>query len=262
MLTAIQDFMRDSFGLPGTETLGTVQVGELTLWIEPGPLAMLVAVARGSAPHDLETLLPETLEAIHPEQRQALLAFNGDSAPFATARPHLEACLLTQSLPPPRHVSPVVWAVCALLLLGLGLWGVSTIRLNQRWAHYVDTLQANPGLVVTSAGKRNGKFWLVGLRDPLAADPLQLLHQAELDPDAVSSHWNRIIPSTQALCWPERGRSWIPRRPSPSISITTRYQPREPLPTVGLSRRAERCEPDPPSSVSKPTSSLMRQGRN
>jgi outer membrane protein OmpA-like peptidoglycan-associated protein len=36
---------------------------------------------------------------------------------------------------------------------------------------------------------RHGKFWLVGLRDPLAADPLQLLRQTELDPHAVDSHW-------------------------------------------------------------------------
>ena len=40
MLTAIQDFVQDSFGTKAEEGLATLQVGELTVWIEQGPKAI------------------------------------------------------------------------------------------------------------------------------------------------------------------------------------------------------------------------------
>jgi OOP family OmpA-OmpF porin len=39
MLTAIQDFVRDSFGADETESLKTMAFGNQTIWIETGPRA-------------------------------------------------------------------------------------------------------------------------------------------------------------------------------------------------------------------------------
>jgi len=53
MLTAIQDFVHDSFSSRRSDELETLQVGDLTVWIEQGPLAILAGVIRGNAPSDV-----------------------------------------------------------------------------------------------------------------------------------------------------------------------------------------------------------------
>ena len=89
MLTAIQDFMQDSFGGAEGESLDTVEYGDRTLWIEQGPQAILAGVVRGNAPRELKTVFQEALESIHFEMREALVLFPGrcvvfyrDSSPF------------------------------------------------------------------------------------------------------------------------------------------------------------------------------------
>jgi OOP family OmpA-OmpF porin len=53
----------------------------------------------------------------------------------------------------------------------------------------VERLRAEPGIVVVSAGKQGGKYFVAGLRDPLAADPFALQQEAQLDPARVISQW-------------------------------------------------------------------------
>src|SRR5919106_958029 len=96
MLTAIQDFVRDSFHVEEVETLETMRVGELSVWVEQGPFAILAAVIRGNAPQDLRTTLQATLEKIHLEKGRALENFQGDTSTFESIRPELEDCLLSQ----------------------------------------------------------------------------------------------------------------------------------------------------------------------
>jgi hypothetical protein len=94
MLTAIQDFVKDSFGITEGQALQSMHVGDLTIWIEKGACTVLAAVIRGNPPEDLRIVLEEAIEKIEFEQRQALTSFKGDSAPFLVIRPHLESCLL------------------------------------------------------------------------------------------------------------------------------------------------------------------------
>ena len=96
MLTAIRDFVADSFKVEEDEGLETIRVGELTVWIEQGPLAILAVVIRGNAPQSLRLLIQETLENIHSAYVEVLESFGGDTAPFEEARPALEACLVSQ----------------------------------------------------------------------------------------------------------------------------------------------------------------------
>ena len=51
-------------------------------------------------------------------------------------------------------------------------------------------MRAQPGIVVTEAGKRDGKFVVTGLRDPLAIDPRSLLGEAGIDPARVVAHFD------------------------------------------------------------------------
>ena len=180
MLTAIQDFMRDSFGGAEGETLGTVEYGDRTLWVEQGPQAIIAGVVQGSAPRELRTVFQEALESIHFEMSDALASFQGDTSLFVAIRHHLEACLQQQFKPEEaRRSSRGVWLIGAVLLLALGAWSYVSIRAYQRWTACLQTLRDQPGIVVLTAEKRRGDYFLSGLRDPLTRDPLEVPEVAQ-----------------------------------------------------------------------------------
>ena len=96
MLTAIKDFVQDSFGAQKEDSLETLRVGERSVWIEQGPHAFLAAVIRGNPPRDYVTTLCETLEEIHINHKEQLQNFSGDSTPFNDTQYLLEKCLQAQ----------------------------------------------------------------------------------------------------------------------------------------------------------------------
>ena len=193
MLTAIQDFVHDSFATPQGDELETLQVGELTVWIERGPLAVLAAVIRGNAPQDLRLVLQETLERIHLQFGQALSAFQGDASPFEDTAPLLEDCLEAhydtgQDATSRRRITPLT-VIVSLLVIGLLVWGFFWLRDKRRWDGYVERLRNEPGIVVSESGTREGKRFLSGLRDPLARDPNSVMQEFQINPNDVVSHW-------------------------------------------------------------------------
>lgn len=194
MLTAIQDFVHDSFSTQTEETLDTLQVGELTVWIEQGPQAILAGVIRGNAPNDFRTVFKEAIERIHMEQGEELRAFTGDASVFEPSRKYLEACLGAQyqegnqPREKRRGVSPVQ-VLGVVVLLALLVWGFFLVRDRLRWNDYLAKLKSEPGIVVTKAERGWFTHSIEGLRDPLASDPTNLLTAAKLDPEDVASRW-------------------------------------------------------------------------
>ena len=77
MLTAIQDFVRDSFGQGKDDGLESLQIGDLTVWIEQGSGAILAGVIRGAPPIELREVFQETLETIHAQFSELLQTFPG-----------------------------------------------------------------------------------------------------------------------------------------------------------------------------------------
>lgn len=190
MLTAIQDFVHDSFGAERTDALDSMHVGELTVWVERGSQAVLAVVFRGNAPGELRRLMQDALDSIHVEQREALERFAGDTTPFAATRPHLESCIQMQTESVTREKpSPLLFAALAAIVLALGLWLFFSIRDSRRWDGYVGRLNAEPGLVVVSSEKHGGKYHITGLRDPMAVDPAALLAGSNIDPSDVVFRW-------------------------------------------------------------------------
>ncbi|MEZ4585810.1 MAG: OmpA family protein [Gemmatimonadales bacterium] len=191
MLTAIQDFVSDSFGPQGSGgRLRTFSVGELTVMVEPGPHAVLAAVVRGQAPEGLLETLQATVESIHLDFGDALVEFEGDTAPFASAGDRLAECLetvLTTDRDDPSKRVWLVWAVPLVLLL-VG-WGWLRVRANQRWDAAVAAIDASPGLVVVEAARGFRRASLRGLRDPLAASPKALAAGFGLDTVALDDRW-------------------------------------------------------------------------
>jgi OOP family OmpA-OmpF porin len=221
MLTAIQDFVRDSFKGAGEQGVDTLRLGDLRLWCEAGPFAMLVAVIRGNPPEELRETLRNVLSRIHEERRQALESFDGDSSGLADVAAHLADCAALRQQGRSTRKAGFPWLVFLVSLLlvgtagGVGLWRweiaqeqariraenaleqarISAAELarraaeERRWSDYVDRLRAEPGLVVTEAGRRDGKFVVGGLRDPFAPDPAALLRESGVDPARVVSRW-------------------------------------------------------------------------
>ena len=196
MLTAIRDFAHDSFGGKEGEGLDAFQVGELTVWVEQGPLAILAGVIRGNPPQDLKAVFAETIERIHRDQVRDLEAFEGNAAPFERSRPLLEACLKVQRQPSaektpgvPERARTALKVALAVVLVGIGLLVFFTVRRNRRWNDYLARLGAIPGIAVTSSEGRGGKLIVKGLRDPLARDPAGMLASASLGPEDVVATW-------------------------------------------------------------------------
>ena len=50
-------------------------------------------------------------------------------------------------------------------------------------------LRAQPGIVITAIGERDGKWLVAGLRDPLAVDPQLVLRESAIEPARVVSQW-------------------------------------------------------------------------
>ncbi|MEA2777997.1 MAG: hypothetical protein QOF90_3403 [Acetobacteraceae bacterium] len=194
MLSAIQDFVRDSFSGAEHQGLDALRLGDFIVWSEPGPFATLVAVIRGKPPEGLHETLGNVLSRIHAERHHALENFDGDSTGFADIDAELNVCLALRQQAP-RRASGFPWlivpfgVIALLLLLLLAAWGSRRWQDERRWDDYVDRLRSQAGIVVTEAGSQGGKFLVAGLRDPLAVDPGLLLKETEIDPRRVVARW-------------------------------------------------------------------------
>jgi len=181
MLSAIRDFVHDSFKLKKEESLDMLRMGaDRTIWIEQGSLAVLAAVIRGTPPSELRLALRETLDTIHLEHGEALEAFDGDPALLESARPDLENCLQARTKPKPKKAFPLFWILFGVGIAVLGILIFFSIQGHRRSMRYLERLKAEPGIQVTSAEKRSGLYRIYGFRDPLAADPVELLTKEKL----------------------------------------------------------------------------------
>ena len=213
MLTAIRDFVQDSFRVPEQDSLDALKVGELSIWIEQGPGAILAAVIRGTAPPALRHVLQRSLETVHLQHAEALDAFQGQTDAFDATRPVLEECLATEYRPEARRRRRGGLILIGALLLAAAIWGAFVYRDYRRWNGYVQALRNEPGIVVISTGRRNGKYAVAGLRDPLARDPRELLQQSRIPPDDVVGSWEPyhallpgfVLPRANSILQPPAG---------------------------------------------------------
>jgi hypothetical protein len=63
------------------------------------------------------------------------------------------------------------------------------VKERQAWDRYRERLEKTPGIVVLKQGWSGGRFFITGLRDPLAPDPDTLLADEGLPPAMVDRQW-------------------------------------------------------------------------
>ncbi len=200
MLSAIRDFVRDSFSAEQSDSLDSLQMGDVQVWIEQGPHAVVAAVIRGQAPQQLRVALKEKLEEVHRRFPNELEKFDGNPVPFEAFRSELTACLTASYRnEKPAKGRPYVYVCVGVLGVLLASWFTFSALRNRQWARYVDELKQQPGIVVTSFDRANGRYRIQGLRDPLAADPEALLDQRKLDPRQAEFHWSAFYALDDAL---------------------------------------------------------------
>ncbi|RWC33619.1 MAG: OmpA family protein [Mesorhizobium sp.] len=196
MLSAIQDFVKDSFNEKEQSSLDTIRFGDLRLWSEVGPFATLVSVIRGNPPEELHEIIRDVLLRIHEESSEALEQFEGDSSQLAGVEAQLQTCVELKQEESNQGFPWLVAAVALLLLSLAGGWYFLSWQSAQRWQAYVSRwqayvsrLEAQPGIIVAEQQVRDGQFYIAGLRDPLGADPQSLLSGTQVDPARVHSQW-------------------------------------------------------------------------
>ncbi len=191
MLSAIQDFVRDSLGAEREDVLETIKIGDLTVLIEPGPDAILAAVVRGIPTADLSLTLKEIIEAIHLQYGHLLDDFEGDTEQLTPVLPLMRAGLLENYKRKER--SPYrLWFIAGVLFLLLSAWLLWGFRNYMLWNEYLETLRNEPGLVVTQTSWEKGRFIVEGLKDPMAVHPDSLLPGAFPD-DRVVGMWESYL---------------------------------------------------------------------
>jgi outer membrane protein OmpA-like peptidoglycan-associated protein len=187
MLSAIQQFVRDSFDSASQDTVGSMVVGEHEVWVEQGPDAVIAAVIRGHAPASYRLAMKETLEEIQQRFSSALESFKGDSAPFLAAEGQLNRLLearFREKESGKRKPRALIAASAVILALIVAWIGYSTY-LRIEWSRFLTAMRRQPGIVVISETKSGTQFHVRGFKDPLAPDPTSLIAQAGLDPANV-----------------------------------------------------------------------------
>ncbi len=188
MLTAIRDFVQDSFGAAQEDTLDTFQVGHRKVWIEHGAHAMLALVISGNPPVLLREMMRDVLDDIHVSNADKLHDFDGDTVPFDETRPILSGLLQIQFKTEESRRSLKGGIVIGMVLLFAG-WGlIHWLMERHKWSQFVDRLHAQPGIVLTDIKHRNGKRHLYGLRDPFAPLPAQLIDNTGISKKSVVFH--------------------------------------------------------------------------
>jgi hypothetical protein len=183
MLTAIQDFIQDSF-TGANEGLESVEIGARTLWVLRGPKATLAAVITGMAPRALRERFDTRLRELHLTYRKQLDAFDGDKGPLAGVEPLLQDCLTLEYRESAEAGggagSWLPWLIMGLLLLaGIGWLGWTQYAWQQRLEAARARLEQAPGIIVVDwqgTDKRRVRL----LADPLAEAPEGLIADAEI----------------------------------------------------------------------------------
>ncbi|ABA20504.1 OmpA/MotB [Trichormus variabilis ATCC 29413] len=193
MLTAIQDFIKDSFSVQKTDQLQSLHFGELRIWITEGPQALLAATIRGNPPQELRLGLQTAIEKIHLKLSREMKDFAGDAEPFQVCQPYLESCLISQYKSASKKSYKYAWTFLGIVAIACGIWSFFAVREQLRWRAYLEELNSQPGIVVTETKQQFGKYFISGLRDPLASDPHTLLQQTKLNPQTIVSHWQSYL---------------------------------------------------------------------
>lgn len=206
MLTAIRDFVGDSFKLDKHESLETIRVGEFSVIMEQGPHAILACVVKGEASMEIRSVMKRTIEEIHQEFGPELLSFSGDTSNVSDADHLIKNCLLTQldneDKPGSSKIKWVIILIVAILLALFGYrayWGIHWNKLKSSIedANYEIIQSGRQGNVFTLLGVDAAGFGIDSLitacKIPRERLNLVFVESASNSIDKIESRISRIL---------------------------------------------------------------------
>lgn len=201
MLTAVTDFVRDSFAGEDDRDAGLqkLRVGGTSVWVERGPHAVLAAAVRGEGPEALREVLEESVEAVHQRFHDELERFDGDSSGFVGTDPDLARCLLSAQMPVRRKPAVLRWVRWAAVLVLVGALAFMAVRSTVRWKRLVRDLRSTPGFMLVD---ENHNWWgrsqLTGFFSVTAPrSPGQVVLASDVPEREVDSDW-RLLPGLES----------------------------------------------------------------
>ncbi len=216
MFSAIQDFIEDSFSVSEGDVLDTLKLGELTVVIQRGPLAVLAAVVRGRVPDTLRTQLMSTLESLHRLKRSSLVDYSGDPEEFAETesdlRQILDIKLKSDEESSERKIPWFALIVIAIVLGGFGYLRYLDNLVNIARSNYLATLEQIPGVVVIDSAVSDDAMLIEAMIDAdaegveaISYDPqmfrpeLTRFSHVSLDPVIVQRRAERVLQPPESV---------------------------------------------------------------
>ncbi len=199
MLTAIQDFVRDSFKVDKSETLNNFQVGELSVLIEQDEAVFIAAVVRGIVPAELDDNLQRTVSLLQMRFRQELKSFTGDTDLFEDAEGALKTCLTSNFVKPSARPNPMLWVMLTFISIFLLVLAIGEAMRSYNWSQALNTLESEPGIIITKAKRAWNRYQLKGLLDPLAKEPSKILQTHGISLKDVKTFWEPYYSLDEAM---------------------------------------------------------------
>jgi len=170
MLTAINDFIEDSFGKEKRTALDVIKTANFNLVIKDGPFAVIAAAVTGNMSEQVPATLQNALEEIHHLYSEELENFEGDSSTVANSEQQLRDCLITQSRDQTSKVKKKKpWYAIIIVSFLLVLFSVKlfdTFKFD-RTLDKLKSLDKTPGIVVRKLTKLGDESYKLSiLRDP------------------------------------------------------------------------------------------------
>ncbi len=200
MLTAVSDFVRDSFASDSDESIDNLRMGKIELLIGQSPHITLALVCRGSIPNDLYTLMDEHLEALQREYGHGFASFEGDTSLFVGIKGMLRPLMISDYRDQEKRKKFPTLAVIisiSLLLAPIAWFGWGWYK-QQQWQGFIQTLRNTAGIVVLHEEKKGGSFVVYGMLDPQAKEPVTLIPPT-LSLKNIEMHWRPYYSFEDAL---------------------------------------------------------------
>lgn len=177
MLTAIQDFVRDSFSV-GDGQLEEVEIGGRTVWVIAGRRMSFAVVVHGTPPAALRDELEQQLLAFHADFGELLEQFSGDRETMAPMQDEMQL-LISDSLSEARENASASngeagvkkkpwlrWLMLVGLAIAISAYGWLRWQLHEQ-AHNIRVgLGQRADVVVLELRYHDGKVLAQGLYDP------------------------------------------------------------------------------------------------
>ena len=203
MLTAIQDFVRDSFRPGEGGTLSTFTVGEHTVHVEAGPRALIAGVIRGQCPEAVPQRLAANARA-DPSRVRERRSSNSRATPRRSRRQRRCSRRISRRccrpiMPPSAARMPGCGGRFRSRRSSLLVAGFATASWL-RWRRAVATRCKRSRASSSIDASRSWRRWnFRGLKDPLARDPRAVLTAGGFAPRTIAGEWKPYLSLDSAM---------------------------------------------------------------